>query len=218
MSSSSCSRVVCLLACSMQRLGRTCYVADKKRKYSLVCLTSFIRGKWWHWICEHTFGRYNTTYYNRLHYRIGCPCFTVFFVNTTRSALSHRPQLTSDTTHTITPLHCACPFSCYPAAQVLQPEHWNQKKSKSNSQGGRRISHQASASPSDFLSHHHFLSLQDLPFMVVLPVKLPSFFFSSFLLAIFHSERLSCDLLYIFSIRMTIFLFFQYSYICYIFE
>lgn len=182
MSSSSCCCVVCLLACSTQSLRRTCYVTDKKQKYLLVCLTSLIRGKWWHWICEHTFGRYNTTYYNRLNYHIGCPCFTVFFVNTTRSALSHRPQLTSDTTHTIIPLHCACPFSCYPAAQVLQPEHWNknkwEKKRKSNSQGGHCISHQTSASPLDFLSHHHFLSLQDLPFMVVLPVKLfPSFFF-----------------------------------------
>lgn len=87
-----------------------------------------------------------------------------------------------------------------PAAQELELEHLQYHK------GGHWIIPQTSVSPFHFLSHH-FLSLQDLPSMVVLPVKASLFFFL-FLLAVFHSERLSCDLLYIYiySIR-TFFIF-----------
>lgn len=51
---------------------------------------------------------------------IDCPCYTVFFFNTTLSALSHRPQVTSDTiSHYSLTLLCLS-FQLLPAAQAVQ--------------------------------------------------------------------------------------------------
>lgn len=130
--------------------------------------------------------------YNRLTYCIGGPCFSLFFFNTTLSALSHRPQLTSDTiSHYNLTLLCLS-FQLLPAAQEQQLEHLQNHK-------GVTVPFLIPVSPFNFVSHHSLLSKISCPWLCY-PFKLPSSFFS-FLLAIFHSERLSCDLLYISSIR-----------------
>lgn len=61
---------------------------------------------------EHTFGRYNTTYYNRLT-NVSAVLIKMFILNITLSAMSLRPQLTSDTIshYTSSLLYCACPLS-----------------------------------------------------------------------------------------------------------
>lgn len=180
------------LACSPRGLAVT---QVGNRNSSLVCLSLWMRVPLEGTIQHITIGSCIC---------IGSPCYTVIFFNTTLSALSHRPQLTSDTISHYSLTFTVLVLSAATCAAAGRPD---------KSQGGHCVILQTPASPFIPLAHHF---LRFLCYTSNIPSSsscLPSRGF-------FHSERLSCDLLYIFSIK-TAFIFlclFHYSYIWYIFE
>lgn len=137
------------------------------------------------------------------HFTIGsltvqaCPCFYCFLFQ--HHTFCTEPQTTVNQRHNLTlyfDFYCALSFfSCITCRAGA-----HSRNIYKITRGGHCIILQTAVSPFNFLSHCFPFSPRSPVHGCATRLSFPSSCFPS-LLAVSHSERLSCDLLYIFSIR-----------------